>query len=94
MDVNGCQWLEELGAANIGSKEEPLPLEMKARGNFTRKAFSKKPFKLKLGAKQSMLGLSKSKHFAILAHADDIYGYMRNFTGFNLGRRMGLPWTP
>lgn len=94
LDVNDCQWLIDLGAANVGSKEEPLPLEMKARGNYTRKAYSKKPFKLKLGAKQSLLGLSKSKHFAILAHADDNYGYMRNFTGFNLGRRIGLPWTP
>ena len=41
-----------------------------------------------------MLGLTKSKHFAILAHADDGYGYVRNFTGFSLGRRIGLPWTP
>ncbi len=94
LDTNGCEWLEALGAQSIGSKEEPLPLEIKARGNYTRKAFSKKPFKLKLGKKQSLLGLTKSKHFAILAHADDIYGYMRNFTGFNLGKRIGLPWTP
>lgn len=41
-----------------------------------------------------MLGLSKSKHFAILAHADDNFGYMRNYVGFNLGKRIGLPWTP
>ncbi|MDE6682999.1 MAG: CotH kinase family protein, partial [Muribaculaceae bacterium] len=94
LDTNGCEWLEALGAQSIGSKEEPLPLEIKARGNYTRKAFSKKPFKLKLGKKQSLLGLTKSKHFVILAHADDIYGYMRNFTGFNLGKRIGLPWTP
>ncbi|MDE6297780.1 MAG: CotH kinase family protein, partial [Muribaculaceae bacterium] len=94
LDVNDCQWLIDLGATSVGSKEAPLPLEMKARGNYTRKAFSKKPFKLKLAAKQSLLGLSKSKHFAILAHADDFFGYMRNFTGFNLGRRIGLPWTP
>lgn len=94
LDVNGCQWLIDEGAANVGSQEEPLPLEIKARGNYTRKAFAKKPFKLKLGAKQSLLGMSKSKHYAILAHADDNYGYLRNFTGFNLGRRIGLPWTP
>ncbi len=94
LDLNGCAWLEELGAESIGSKDAPLPLEIKARGNYTRKAFAKKPFKLKLGQKQKMLGLSKSKHFALLAHADDNYGYLRNFTGFNLGRRIGLPWTP
>lgn len=94
LDINGCQWLADLGAKSIGSKEEPLPLEIKARGNWTRKGFSKKPFKLKLGSKQKLLGLTKSKHFAILAHADDGYGYLRNFTGFSLGRRIGLPWTP
>lgn len=94
LDLNGCEWLKEFGAESVGSEEEPLPLEIKARGNWTRIGFSKKPFKLKLGKKQSLLGLSKSKHFAILAHADDNFGYMRNFTGFNLGKRIGLPWTP
>lgn len=94
LDLNGCDWMELEGASSVGSKEEPLPLEIKARGNFTRKAFSKKPFKLKLESKQKLLGLSKSKHFAILAHADDTFGFMRNFAGFNLGKRIGLPWTP
>lgn len=94
LDLNGCGWMEAEGATSIGSKEEPLPLEIKARGNWTRRGFSKKPFKLKLGKKQSMLGLTKSKHFAILAHADDQRGYLKNFVGFNLGKRIGLPWTP
>lgn len=94
LDLNGCEWLEDLGAKSIGSEDEPLPLQIKARGNWTRIGFSKKPFKLKLDKKQSLLGLSKSKHFAILAHADDQAGYMRNFVGFNLGKRIGLPWTP
>lgn len=89
LDANGCDGME-----NIGSDENPLPLEIKARGNYTRTGFAKKPFKIKLGKKQAMLGLSKSKHFALLAHADDNFGYLRNFCGFNLGRRIGLPWTP
>lgn len=92
LDIRGCDWMDD--AENIGSESEPLPLEIKARGNWTRTAFSKKPFKLKLGKKQSLLGLSKSKHFALLAHADDCKGYLRNFIGFNLGKRIGLPWTP
>lgn len=94
LDTNGCEWLEELGAKSIGSEEEPLALQIKARGNWTRIGYSKKPFKLKLDKKQSLLGLSKSKHFAILAHADDNCGYLRNFIGFELGKRIGLPWTP
>ncbi|MDE7437289.1 MAG: CotH kinase family protein [Muribaculaceae bacterium] len=94
LDLNGCEWMEAEGAKSIGSRDEPLPLEIKARGNYTRTAFAKKPFKLKLGAKQKLLGLTKSKHFALLAHADDNMGYLRNFAGFNLGKRIGLPWTP
>ncbi len=89
LDANGCDWAE-----SIGSASEMLPLEIKARGNWTRLGFAKKPFKLKLGSKQKMLGLSKSKHFALLAHADDNVSYLRNFVGFNLGKRLGLPWTP
>lgn len=94
LDTNGCTWLEELGAKSIGSADAPLPLQIKARGNWTRRGFSKKPFKIKLSEKQKMLGLTKSKHFALLAHADDHLGYLRNFTGFALGKRIGLPWTP
>ena len=96
LDVNGCEWMEESGAKSVGSEEEPLPLQIKARGNWTRIGFSKKPFKLKLDKKQNLLGLTpdKSKHYALLAHADDTKGYLRNFTSFNLGERIGLPWTP
>ncbi|MDE6311433.1 MAG: CotH kinase family protein [Muribaculaceae bacterium] len=94
LDLNGCEWMAAEGAESIGSKDEPLPLQIKARGNYTRTAYAKKPFKLKLDKKQSLLGLSNSKHFALLAHADDTHGYMRNFTGFWLGRAIGLPWTP
>lgn len=98
LDVNDCQWLIDLGAGSVGSEENPLPLQIKARGNYTRTAFAKKPFKLKLDKKQNLLNMNingeKSKHWAILAHADDSKGYLRNFTGFALGERIGLPWTP
>lgn len=98
LDVNGCQWLIDQGATSVGSEDAPLPIEIKARGNFTRKGYSKKPYKLKLGGKQNLLNMNingvKSKHWAILAHADDEFGYMRNFVGFRLGEMIGLPWTP
>lgn len=98
LDVNDCQWLMDLGAESIGTEEEPLELEIKARGNYTRTAFAKKPFKLKLGSKQNLLNMNingkKSKHWAILAHADDNKGYLRNFVMFTLGEMIGLPWTP
>lgn len=94
LDLNGCDWMAAEGAESIGSETDPLPLQIKARGNWTRTGYSKKPFKIKLDSKQPMLGLSKSKHFALLAHADDNCGYLKNFVGFNLGHRIGLPWTP
>lgn len=94
LDAGACGENKEKGIISVGSESSPLPLEIKARGNYTRTAFSKKPFKLKLGKKENLLGLSKSKHFALLAHSDDTWGFMRNFAGFNLGNRIGLPWTP
>ncbi|MCH5223909.1 MAG: CotH kinase family protein [Muribaculaceae bacterium] len=96
IDLNDCEWMAEEGASSIGSEEEPLPLQIKARGNWTLKGFAKKPYKLKLDKKQDLLGLTpaKSKHYALLAHADDNKGYLRNYVGFNLGERIGLPWTP
>lgn len=99
----GEYWIEDAPNRNggesvylTGSKDEPLPLEIKARGNFTRTAFAKKPFKIKLGKKQNLLGLTpaKNKHYALLAHADDSKGYLRNFTGFALGQLIGLTTTP
>lgn len=96
LDINDCEWLQDLGAKSVGSDEEPLSLQIKARGNWTRIGFSKKPFKIKLDKKQDLLALTpeKSKHYALLAHADDTKGYLRNFISFNLGERIGLPWTP
>lgn len=96
LDINDCEWMEDLGFKSVGSEEEPLPLQIKARGNYTRTHFCKKPFKIKLDKKQNLLGLTpdKSKHYALLAHADDSHGFLRNFTGFAIGKRMELPWTP
>lgn len=95
----GVYWIDTKGlpgfeGKDVGSEDAPLDLTIKARGNFTRTGFAKKPYKLKLGSKQGLLGLTKSKHFALLNHADDDKGFLRNFVGFNLGARIGLPWTP
>lgn len=98
---DGHYWIElpagmETEFTPVGSADEPLPLRIKGRGNFTFLAYSKKPYKIRLEKKQDLLGLTpeKSRHYALLAHADDRYGYLRNFTGFCLGKLIGLPWTP
>ncbi len=89
LDPNGNNDIEAFGSANA-----PLPLQIKGRGNYTWTGFDKKPYRLKLTAKAALLGMAASKHFGLLAHADDSYGFMRNTVGFELSRRLGLAWTP
>ena len=81
------------GYEDIGSSEEQLDMEIRGRGNWTWQAYDKKPYKIKLGGK-SLLGMSKNKHWALLAHADDITGFFRNTVGFEISRMMGMAYTP
>lgn len=95
--VNATYYIDNMGDADveaIGSVDAPLPLEIRGRGNYTWKDFDKKPYRIKLGAKAPLLGMSNSKHFALLAHADDNLGFLRNTLGFELSRRLGLKFTP
>lgn len=95
--LRGTYWLNPNGADGIkaiGSESEPLPLQIKGRGNYTWVGFDKKPYRLKLDEKAALLGMEKSKHFGLLAHTDDNLGFMRNILGFELSRRLGLAWTP
>ena len=82
------------GYESIASAQAPLTMEIKGRGNYTWKDFDKKPYRIKLSDKQPLLGMKKSKHFALLAHADDSKAFMRNAVGFELGRLLNMAWTP
>lgn len=93
----GSYYLDPMGVEGVealGSKEEPLALQIKGRGNYTWVGFDKKPYRLKFDQKAAIMGLKKSKHFALLANADDNLGFMRNPMGFALSRKLNLPWTP
>ncbi len=95
--VNATYYLDNMGdesVASVGSETEQLPMEIRGRGNYTWTGFDKKPYRIKLGSKTPLLGMKKSKLFALLAHADDQLGFLRNEVGFELSRRMGLDWTP
>ena len=98
--LNATYYLDAMGLAgyeSIGSASAPLAMEIKGRGNYTWRDFNKKPYRLKLADKQPLMGLTKSKHFALLAHADDAQskkGFMRNQVGFELSRMIGMEWTP
>ncbi len=95
--VNATYYVDNLnldGYESTGSASEPLALKIKCRGNYTFWGFDKKPYRLKLDAKAGLLGMKKSKHYALLAHADDNLGFLRNTLGFELSRRVGLDFTP
>ena len=82
------------GYESIGSAESPLTMQIRGRGNYTWRDFDKKPYRIKLTDKQPLLGMNKSKHFALLAHADDSKGFMRNAIGFQLSKMIHLAYTP
>lgn len=96
--VDATYWLETKGVpdmgADLGTQASPLPLQIRGRGNYTWVGFDKKPYRLKLGKKAAMLGMKSNKHWALLAHADDNRGFLRNTIGFELSRLVGMPWTP
>ena len=98
--LNATYYLDAMGLTayqSIGSASQPLVMEIKGRGNYTWRDFNKKPYRIKLADKQPLMGLTKSKHFALMAHADDAQskkGFMRNQVGFELSRMIGMDWTP
>lgn len=96
--LDATYWLETNGVsdmgADLGSEASPLALQIRGRGNYTWSGFDKKPYRLKLGKKAAMLGMDSNKHWALLAHADDNRGFLRNALGFELSRLVGMAWTP
>ena len=76
---------------DLGSPEKPVELTIKGRGNASWE-FMKKPYKLKFENKQSPLGMSKSKHYALIAENTNKGIY--SFWGFELGKQLGMAWTP
>ncbi len=66
--------------------------EIRGRGNSTW-GMPKKPYKLKLNKKASLLGMSTDKEWALLANYSD-KSLMRNYLIFELSRMLKLDWTP
>lgn len=95
--INATYYLDNQGIEefkSIGRPDSLLPMEIRGRGNYTWTGFNKKPYRIKLGEKQKILGMNKSRHFTLLAHADDNLAFLRNTVGFELSRRLGLKYTP
>lgn len=95
--VDATYFLDNMGiegVESIASPDSAFALEIRGRGNYTWRDFDKKPYRLKFDKKAAPLGMNKSKHFALLAHADDQMAFLRNTVGFELSRRLGLKYTP
>ena len=95
--VNGTCHIDAMGVegcTSLATAGEPLTVQVKGHGNWTWKDFSKKPYRLKFSEKVKPLGMKKSRHFVLMANADDNLGFLRNTVGLELGRRLGLAWTP
>lgn len=94
--IDGTFWLDNCGIEgydSMGSASDPLSIQIKGRGNYTWRESYKKPYKIKFAQKQSPLGLDQSKHFILKPDFMDWSGYLRNETGFEISRLLGMPYT-
>ena len=88
-------WLDAMGIEgyeSLGSAVHPLGMQIRGRGNYTW-TLNKKPFRIKLDAKQKVLGMKSNRHFCLMAHAT-WNDFLTNTVGFELSRRIGLAYTP
>ncbi len=95
--INASYRLDNMGIDDIepiATADSMFAMQIRGRGNYTWRDFEKKPYRIKLDKKAALLGMNKSKHFALLAHADDNMAFLRNTVGLELSRRIGLAYTP
>lgn len=67
-------------------------MKIKGRGNSTW-GMPKKPYKIKLEEKASILGIAKDKEWVLLANYSD-KSLLRNATAMEISRILGFKWTP
>ena len=95
--IDGCYYVDANGFEeyeSIGSVDAPLPLKIKGRGNATW-LLPKKPYRLKLDTKASLLGMPKNKHWVLLtSYGDWLAGHGRNYLCFKISEKLGMPYTP
>ncbi len=88
--LDACYWLDPLNNGDtepLGSEAEPLTMQIRGRGHSSWKG-AKKPYKIKLAQKTSIMGLPKNKHFALLKPSEN------TVAGLYLGKLMNMAWTP
>ncbi len=95
--VNAKWWLDNLGDEqfeSIGSKDAPMNMQIKGRGNATWTNLDKKPYRLKFENKQEVLNMPSSRHWVLMANAEYWMGQLNDALPFEIGRRMGMAWNP
>ena len=65
---------------------------IRGRGNSTWEWYAKKPYRIKLDEKASIIGLSEEKDWVLLANYRDPTKLMNTFV-FEMGRGLGMPYT-
>lgn len=88
--LNGSYRLDPMGTEGvepIGTEVDLLPLQIRGRGHSSWKG-PKKPYKIKLGKKTALMGMSKNKHWALLKPTEN------TVAGLYLGKIMNMAWTP
>ena len=87
--ISGTYYLVDTseGGKNVGSKESPKALEIRGRGHSSWKG-AKKPYKIRLAEKTPLLGMKANRHWALLKFNEP------TVAGMQLGRMMGMDWTP
>jgi len=87
--INASYRLEPVGGSDvaIGSKSNPEPMQIRGRGHSSWKG-AKKPYKLKLESRTSLLGMAANKHWALLKPTEN------TIAGLQLGKLAGMAWTP
>ncbi|HEX5154478.1 MAG TPA: CotH kinase family protein [Parafilimonas sp.] len=66
-------------------------IEIRGRGNTTWASFPKKPYKIKLKSKESLLGMPAEKDWVLLANYTD-KSLLRNALAFDIGRRLQMDY--
>ena len=95
--IHADWWLDNMGIEgyqSIGTPDAPLGMQIKGRGNATWTNLDKKPYRLKLDDKQPMMSMPSSRHWVLLANADQWMGKLNDVLPFEIGRRMGMAWNP
>lgn len=82
------------GYASLGSATSQTAMKIRGRGQASWTDYDKKPYRFKLTLGTQILGMSKSKNYALLAYADDNHAFLRATTGYKVSQLMNLAYTP